>query len=150
VVPRPSSQLLEPRELVFRGCDHQLARDPMWDALLFAERKHLVATLAAGDGFERARCIVEARVENARVVTTLMETHRRFFFDHGDPKALLSQLERGGQANDSSPTDNYIGRGHGASGGLSAPRALERWQRCCSSRCAKLRARGISWHRPGS
>ena len=74
-------QFLKSGNLFFAGGDDDLAADFILQVVLAAELHHGRGALDAKLGFQGTRLVVDAGVNHATVVSTLMTGHPVFFFD---------------------------------------------------------------------
>ena len=106
-------ELSEAGDFVLGDGDDEFAADLMGNVVLFAELNHSPDAIDGELGFERARLIVEAGVEDAAVVAALVLADLGFLLDDGDPGVGPAELGLvgGGQANDAAADDGEaIGR----------------------------------------
>ena len=77
---------LQPSDLVLRGGKHQLAAFFVWNTLLLAEALHGSGTCDAIASFHRSGTVVEAGMNDAAVMTSLMAGKLAFFFYENEAK----------------------------------------------------------------
>ena len=101
------NQLGQSRALRVRGRDDQLAALLVRDAVLATEPLHLANAVDGEPRLERSRGVVEARVEHAAVVATLMLADLRFLLEDDDPPVTIGvqQLVCSRETNDSAADD---------------------------------------------
>src|ERR1700674_1002435 len=106
----PALELLQAREL--RGVRRQdelsasLVRDPSLGAVL----EQLACALDAETGLQRARLVVDARVDHARAVGGLMRCWLGLTLEHADrrPRVAVAQLAGHREPHDPAPDDRKI------------------------------------------
>ena len=102
VCDRATVQLLEPAELRVVERDDQLAAANEWDPSLLGIPLESLLPVDAETCLERPRCVVDAGVEDARVVAGLMRPRRRLLLEHdeAEPGSLDEERAGGCQADD--------------------------------------------------
>ena len=119
---------LERRQLAVVDGDDHLAADLVGDSLGRAELFHGLLAGPAVDRLERTRLVVDARVQDARVVAGLMMGQLGFLFEHHDAPAgvLPRDLIGRGQTDNSSANDRDIHLFHHASDFIPRLDSVER------------------------
>src|SRR5438067_12878641 len=80
----------------------------MSDIVLPAELDHGGRTFHAGESFKRSRLVVNPRVNNAAVVTTLVASNAVFFFCNQQVQSRKTSREfHGDRKSNDSPTNHY-------------------------------------------
>ena len=103
-------EIVEARQFFGRGGDDDFAADFVFDAVLAAERDHLLEAANAEFGFGGAGLVIEAGVEDAAVVACLVFGQGAFFFEQGELDAgpRLLQAQGGCQTNNSTANHQSI------------------------------------------
>jgi hypothetical protein len=96
-------KFVECRPLPFFGSDDQLSADLVRDGVGFTKAHHLCRTFDAELRLERPGTIINARVDNTTVVTSLVDRQLRFFLQYEHAKVWISggKFFRRGQPNNS-------------------------------------------------
>jgi hypothetical protein len=101
---------VEGAKVSLRDRHDQLSVDPVTDVVCVAEAQEAVSSLEAKAGLERARLVVDARMDDTAVVTGLMARDRRFLLQHREAQAgsALQELSRHREADDTPADDDAV------------------------------------------
>src|SRR6266516_2445993 len=110
----PAVELVQGRELVFRGRHDELAAGIGLHAVAFAELVHQPRARGAEPGLERPGSVVDTRVDHPRVVAGLMFADRGLLVDDRQrgPGPPHEDLTRRGDADDPAAHDHHVEFGH--------------------------------------
>src|SRR5205807_9852452 len=119
------------RELLFRQRDDDFATNLVGNALGGAKLLERTLPFAAVHGLERARLVINARVQDARVATSLMKREAGLLLQHDDAelRELTGQLIGRGESHDPCSDDDDVRLPHG---GRSVP-ATNLAERACAT-----------------
>ena len=109
VGPAASLELVERGKLARLGRDDDLAAALVRHAVLLDQAVHQVPTLDAVPRFERARLVVQPRVDHAAVVAALVRGEVVLRLQHGQRAAQpLAQRVRRGDTDDAAADDDDV------------------------------------------
>ena len=110
VGPAAPLELLEPRELSAIGGDDHLPAALAGDLVLLAVLVHLAGALHAQARLQRARRVIDARVDHARVVAGLVGSDLVLALEHANrgQRVASGQRSRDGQPDDPPAHDRQV------------------------------------------
>jgi len=103
-------QGVEPRQLAGFGRDDQFPDSTVLDAFLVAVLPRELSPLDAEPRLERTRRIVDARMDDAAVVSRLVLVEAGLFLDAGNPqrRVAVRELSRGRKPDDPAADDGDV------------------------------------------